>query len=124
MITPDREAAEVVTWLIDGLIRDSDTLPPHLTVTLRTYREELLRRCASQPWARPGNRARYSQLANTVARHIADGIWKPGDRLPASTNLAQDYREREKTMRRALFVLAVRGLVARDRLAYYVLPNM
>jgi Bacterial regulatory proteins, gntR family len=120
--TAGREDAEAITWHIDSLLSDSDLLPPALAATLRAYREHLLRHCAAQPWALPGNRARYAILAQAIERQIADGHWKPGQRLPFLLHLEKAYRENGKTVRHALFLLTVRGFLARDRLTYYVLP--
>jgi hypothetical protein len=33
---------------------------------------ELLRQCAGEAGARPRHRSRYSRLADTIGRHIAD----------------------------------------------------
>lgn len=121
-MTPGREDAEAITWQIDYLLSDGDLLPPALAATLRAYRENLLRHCAAQPWALPGNRARYAVLADRIERQIAEGHWKPGQRLPFLLHLEKAYRENGKTVRHALFLLTVRGLLARDRLTYYVLP--
>jgi hypothetical protein len=123
MTAPGREEAEVITWCIDGLLGDGYLLPPALAATLRAYREHLLRHCARQPWAQPGNRARYARLADALARNIADGTWRPGDRLPWLPHLEQAHGARAKTVWHALFLLLViRGQLARERLTYYVLP--
>jgi hypothetical protein len=124
MIIPGRQAAEAITWQLDGLLSESHLLPPGLTAALRAYREGLMRQCAGQPWARAGHRAHYGQLADAIARHIADGTWKPGERLPSTPRLAETYNEKEKTMRLALFVLTVREQLAREGCTYYVLPTM
>jgi hypothetical protein len=117
-----REAAEVITLAVDALLSDSHLLPPGLAATLRAYRGQLLRHCARQPWARSGGRTRYGRLADTLARHITEGTWKPGQRMPSTRCLATTYEETEKTVRQALFLLAVRGHLAQDRHSYYVLP--
>jgi hypothetical protein len=124
MTAPGREDAEAIAWHIDGLLADGYLLPPALAATLRAYREHLLRHCAAQPWARPGNRASYARLADTLQGNITDGTWKPGDRLPWLTHLEEAYHAREKAMRHALFLLLIRGHLARDRLTYYVLPSV
>jgi Bacterial regulatory proteins, gntR family len=124
MITHGRETAEVIAWQLNGLLADSHTLPPGLAAALRAYMAELLRQCAAQAWARPGHRSRYGRLADTIGRHIADGIWQPGERMPAVDYLATTYYEKEKTVERALFVLTIRGQLAQERLTYYALPSV
>jgi hypothetical protein len=122
MTAPGREEAEAISWHIDALLADGYLLPPALAATLRAYREHLLRHCAAQPWAQPGNRASYARLADTLAASITDGTWKPGDRLPWFSHLEQAHHARKKATRYALFLLLVRGHLARERLTYYVLP--
>jgi hypothetical protein len=124
MITPDRETAEVIVWQLNGLLADSHALPPALAAALRAYLAELLRQCAGQAWARPGRRSHYGRLADTIGRHLAEGTWRPGERIPAVEYLATTYYEKEKTVERALFVLTIRGQLAQERLTYYVLPSV
>jgi hypothetical protein len=124
MIIPDREAVEAITWQLNGLLADSHALPPGLAAALRAYMTELLRQSAVQVWARPGRRSRYGRLADTIGRHIADGTWQEGDRMPAADSLAMTYYEKEKTVEHALFVLTIRGQLTRERLVYYVLPSI
>lgn len=123
MIIPDRETAEDLTWHIDGLLENSLALPPRLAITLRAYRDELIRQCAREAWARNRHCSRYARLADTIEQHITDGTWKPGQRMPSGTCLGKTYREKAHTVRRALFVLTVRGRLARDGQTYYVLPG-
>jgi hypothetical protein len=123
MITPDRETTEAITWQLNGLLADSHALPPGLASALRAYQAELLRQCAGQVWARPGHRSRYGRLADTIGRHITEGKWQPGERMPAVDYLSTTYYEKEKTVERALFVLIIRGKLAQERLTYYVLPR-
>jgi hypothetical protein len=122
MTAPGREEAEAITWHIDGLLADGYLLPPALAAALRAYREHLLAHCARQPWARPGNRARYARLADAFHGSIIDGTWRPGDRLPWLPRLEQAHGGQAKTVWHALFLLLVRGHLARDRLTYYVPP--
>jgi hypothetical protein len=124
MFIPDRDTAEAITWQLDGLLSDSHVLPPGLTAALRAYRAELMRHCACQAWARRGHRTRYGMLADVIAQHIDDGTWKPGERMPSNGSLAKTLDEKEETVRRTLFILTVRNKLARDRLTYYVLPEM
>jgi hypothetical protein len=118
---PGREDAQAITWQVDGLLCDDHLLPSALVAALRAYRENLLRHCAARPWAQPGNRARYARLSAIIEHEIADGVRRPGDRLPF-LHLDKAYHEAGKTVEHALFLLTVRGVLARDRLTYYVLP--
>jgi Bacterial regulatory proteins, gntR family len=122
MTAPDRDQAEAITVVIDRLLGDGHLLPPGLAVALRAYREHLLAHCARQPWAQPGNRARYARLADTLHRNITDGTWQPGDRLPPLMHLEATHHVKPETIRRALFLLLVCGHLAHDRSTYYVLP--
>jgi Bacterial regulatory proteins, gntR family len=123
MTAPDRDQAEAITLVIDRLLGDGHLLPPGLAVTLRAYREHLLRHCARQSWAQPGNRARYARLAGTLAGNITDGTWQPGDRLPWLHHLAEACHVKPATARSALFLLLVCGHLGHDRSSYYVLPT-
>jgi hypothetical protein len=101
MTVPGREGAEAITWQVDGLLADGHLLPPALAAALRAYRENLLRHCEAQPWAQPGNRTRYARLAGTLAARVADGTWKPGQRLPFLSYRALACDESGKTVRQA-----------------------
>jgi hypothetical protein len=123
MTIPDRETAQALTWHLDGLLADcGPALPAGLTAALRAYRAELMRHCARQPWARPGQRTRYGTLADAIEHHIADGTWQPRQRMPSTDILQKTYHEKEKAVQTALFILAVRGRLGYEGWAYYVLP--
>jgi hypothetical protein len=124
MVIPDRDTAQSIILHVDGLLTDSHALPGGLTAALRAYRAELMRGCAGEAWARPGHRTRYGRLADAIGRHIADGTWQPGDRMPSAFYLAKTYYEQGKTVDRSLFVLAVRGHLTHELLTYYVLAPM
>lgn len=124
MTVPGRKTAAAVTWLVSGLLADSDALPAGLAAALRAYGDGLRRQCAGQAWARAGQRTRYGVLADAIGQDIADGKWKPGERMPSARHLAAAYGEQEKTVDSALFVLALRGHLALHRLTYYVLPAL
>jgi GntR family transcriptional regulator len=55
----------------------------------------------------------YRRLHDTFARMIAEGRWKPGDGLPAETEIARSYRIAAGTVRRAMDELAGSGLIER-----------
>lgn len=67
----------------------------------------------------------YRRLYQTFARRIAAGEWKPGDGLPAETELARAYSIAPGTVRRAIDDLVVNNLVERKHgLGTYVArPN-
>jgi hypothetical protein len=123
MRTPDRKTAESIVWHLDGLLSDSRALPLSLSEELGAYRAKLLERCVGAAWARPGNLTPYGRLADTIGGRIADGTWKPGERMPSASYLAKEYCEKKKTVRCALFVLHVRRRLAQGRQSYYVLSK-
>jgi hypothetical protein len=123
MEVPDRETAARIFWLADSLLSSGGhALPTGLMVALREYKSALLAESANEQWARPGNLARYGVLADLIDKEIANGKWKPGERLPSAQCLADTYGEKSETADRALHVLAVRGKLALENRSYYVLP--
>ncbi len=59
--------------------------------------------------------ALWRQVADGIERGIADGTFAPGERLPGETEIAETYRVNRHTVRRALAMLAERGLVRAER---------
>ncbi len=59
--------------------------------------------------------ALWRQVADGIERGIAEGRFAPGERLPGETEIAETYRVNRHTVRRALAVLAERGLVRAER---------
>lgn len=55
----------------------------------------------------------YRRVCETFARMIADGRWRPGDALPAETDIARAYNIAPGTVRRALDELADNRLIER-----------
>lgn len=55
----------------------------------------------------------YIQLKNIISHNINNGIWNPGDVLPAETELCQKYDISQITVRRALKDLAKEGCLVR-----------
>jgi GntR family transcriptional regulator, hexuronate regulon transcriptional repressor len=53
----------------------------------------------------------YEQLAEKLARAIADGVYAPGDRLPAERELATTFEVSRPTIREAIIALELDGLV-------------
>ena len=98
-------------------------LPVGLTAALRDYKSALLAACADEEWARVGHPTRYGRLADLIGQQIADGEWKPGQRIPFQRHLAEKHREQQGTARYALHILAVRGQLTLEAGSYYVLPQ-
>ena len=59
--------------------------------------------------------ALWRQVADGIERGIAEGRFAAGERLPGETEIAETYRVNRHTVRRALAVLAERGLVRAER---------
>jgi GntR family transcriptional regulator, phosphonate transport system regulatory protein len=59
--------------------------------------------------------ALWRQVADGIERGIADGRFASGERLPGETEIAETYRVNRHTVRRALAMLAGRGLVRAER---------
>jgi len=59
--------------------------------------------------------ALWRQVADGIERAIADGTYPSGERLPGEIEIAETYRVNRHTVRRALAVLAERGLVRAER---------
>ena len=63
---------------------------------------------------RPINKPRraFEEIAATIKASILSGIWKPGDRLPAETELSHQFGVSRNTIREALRTLELSGLIA------------
>src|ERR1700742_4588767 len=59
--------------------------------------------------------ALWRQVADGIERGIAEGRFVAGERLPGEIDIAETYRVNRHTVRRALAVLAERGLVRAER---------
>lgn len=124
MKVPDRETCAQIIWLTDGLLSSGGhALPAGLMAALREYKTAFLAASANEQWARPGCATRYGRLADRIEQELANGKWKPGERIPSSGHLAETYDEKDGTAARALHVLAVRGQLALENQSYYVLPR-
>jgi len=53
----------------------------------------------------------YREIADDLAARIVRGDWAPGDRLPSTTAIADEYGVSEATGYRALVLLVDRRLV-------------
>lgn len=66
----------------------------------------------------------YQQVATALEEAIAGGRYKPGDRLPAERELAEEFRVSRPTVREAMLALEIRGFVeARHGSGIYVKAN-
>ena len=55
----------------------------------------------------------YLRLANRILKEIEAGIWRPGDRLPAETKLAELEGVSLGTVQKGLNHLAEQGVLVR-----------
>ncbi|WP_217197081.1 GntR family transcriptional regulator [Streptomyces buecherae] len=55
--------------------------------------------------------AAYERIAGELRQRIRAGQLRPGEKLPAETNLADEYRKSVPTVRQALAVLQAEGLI-------------
>jgi len=61
------------------------------------------------------NGAKYANLAAALEHDIMAGRYRPGDQLPSERQIAQTHGMTVMTVRRALGVLAGRGLIVREQ---------
>ena len=55
----------------------------------------------------------YQQIKLLITRSLEEGEWKPGEAIPAETDLAQRYRVSQGTVRKAIDELATENLLVR-----------
>ena len=55
----------------------------------------------------------YQQIKLLITRSLQDGEWKPGESIPAETDLAGRYRVSQGTVRKAIDELATENLLVR-----------
>ena len=55
----------------------------------------------------------YQQIKLLITRSLQEGEWKPGEAIPAETDLATRYRVSQGTVRKAIDELATENLVVR-----------
>lgn len=63
--------------------------------------------------ARPRRRPKYARIADAILARIESGHWRPGEQLPAETELAQRMDASLGTIQRALQTLADQGVLVR-----------
>lgn len=56
---------------------------------------------------------KYARIADAILNQIEQGMWRPGDRLPAETELAHGMDASLGTIQRALQTLAEQGVLVR-----------
>jgi GntR family transcriptional regulator len=57
----------------------------------------------------------YTQVRDQIIQRIVDGVWDPGDLMPAEAKLAREFGVSQGTVRKALDDLASRNLVIRQQ---------
>lgn len=57
----------------------------------------------------------YAQLVRILLRQIADGVYRPGDRLPSEAQLCERYGVSPMTVRRVVNILADQGFVTAEQ---------
>jgi GntR family transcriptional repressor for pyruvate dehydrogenase complex len=66
----------------------------------------------------------YQQIASAIADAIADGSYRPGQRLPSERDLAEEFGVSRPTIREAMLALEIRGMLeARHGSGVYVTEN-
>ncbi|WP_440066464.1 GntR family transcriptional regulator [Streptosporangium sp. OZ121] len=60
-------------------------------------------------WSPP----KYAQVVKAIRERIADGTYRPGDRIPSEAELIAEFGYSRPTVVRALQVLELRGLIDR-----------
>jgi GntR family transcriptional regulator len=60
-----------------------------------------------------GERWEYLQLADILRERIADGTYRPGDKIPPLLDLQTEFSLSSMTVRRAVGVLSGEGLLVR-----------
>jgi GntR family transcriptional regulator len=65
--------------------------------------------------AQPGNGPLYQQVKHLIVGRVVAGVWNPGDRLPAETQLAKEINVSQGTVRKALDELCHDNLLVRHQ---------
>ena len=53
----------------------------------------------------------FEEVSNRIKKFIFDGVFKPGDKLPPETELAQQFNVGRQSIREALRILELSGLI-------------
>jgi len=109
--------ANEIAFLTARLLRHKHLLPPGLAVMLDAYRGQMPRSDSGTPGLSPGTR--YEQVAVALEQRIKVGEWTPGTRVPHQATLAAEFGASHKTVARAVYVLALKGMVRRAGNSYY-----
>jgi hypothetical protein len=114
----DEQTLCEMTYRVERLLEWGAVLPDGLVAMLAGYRLELADRRGGR-WEGAGVPSRALDLAERLGWYIAEGRWKPGERVYAEE---YDYRlsEPRATLHRAMQILAARGEVAIRLDGYYV----
>jgi DNA-binding GntR family transcriptional regulator len=57
----------------------------------------------------------YVQIVNAISDRLASGVYGPGSKLPSESQFCAQFGVSPMTLRRALLILADRGLIATER---------
>ncbi|MBN1630147.1 MAG: GntR family transcriptional regulator [Thermoleophilia bacterium] len=57
----------------------------------------------------------YARIVETLTRRLCTGHYRPGSRLPSEAEFCAEFRVSHMTLRRAMAILAERGLVSTER---------
>jgi hypothetical protein len=114
----DEQTLRDISLRVTLLLKWEAVLPAALVAMLAGYRLELAWRPGGR-WEGAGDPSRALELAEHLGAAIAEGRWKPGQRV-----YGEDYdwrlAEPHLVLHRAMQVLAVRGEVAIRLDGYYV----
>ena len=116
-VAEDLVASEIA-FLTRRLLRHKHLLPPGLVVMLDAYRRQMPGSDSGTPGLPPGTR--YEQVAAALEQRIEAGEWTPGTRVPHQAVLAAEFGASHKTVARAVYILALKGMVRRAGHSYYV----
>ncbi|MBU0993212.1 MAG: GntR family transcriptional regulator [Proteobacteria bacterium] len=72
----------------------------HMTKSRKKTSDSIL-----SPFDKGSYEPAYSQIANILKQHIRTGVFRPGDQLPAESELCRQYQVSPMTVRRAINML-------------------
>lgn len=111
-----------IAFLTSRLLQHKQLLPPGLVVMLDAYRGQMPGSGSGTLGLPPGTR--YEQVAAALEQRIKAGEWTPGTRVPHQAVLAAEFGASHKTVARAVYVLALKGMVRRAGNSYYVVQTV
>jgi hypothetical protein len=112
----DRTLADLA-WLTDQMLSYGPLIPDALAVMLRAYKCALKQPETVGIFDPP---LRYSEIAGLIEQRLKDGEWAPGTRMPPANTFARTYGAADRTVARAMHMLALKDMLAFERGPYYV----